>query len=238
MMRKPAEHGPIPRLAVDPAYLSVQYPTERKPGAAGRRGGGLRVAAHIHVVDDDPSFLTAVERRLRHAGYEVATYATAQHLLDNLPTDNEPSCLLLDVRIPGLGGPSLQERLIELGSTLPIIFISGYTDIPITVRALKAGAHDFLTKPVASDELLRAIEKALAHQQASQGQRSTLDGIRARIAKLTPRERQVFEHHRSRHNQQTSGTRAGHIGTHHQGPSAKGDGEDAGSHVGGTCVPC
>ena len=147
----------------------------------------------VHIVDDDPSFLTAIERRLTRAGYEVATYATAQHLLDNLPNANEPSCLLLDVRIPGLGGPELQEQLIEIGSTLPIIFISGYTDIPITVRALKAGAHDFLTKPVASDELIRAIEKALAHQQASHGQRSTLDGIRARIAKLTPRERQVFD---------------------------------------------
>ena len=148
---------------------------------------------HIHVVDDDLSFRTAVERRLTHAGYEVTTYATAQQVLDNPPNGTEPSCLLLDVRIPGLGGPELQERLIELGSTLPIIFISGYTDIPLTVRALKAGAQDFLTKPVASDELLRAIEKALGYQQASKGQRSTLDGIRERFAKLTPRERQVFD---------------------------------------------
>jgi len=152
-----------------------------------------RSVGHIHVVDDDLSFRTAVERRLTHAGYEVTTYATAQQVLDNPPNGTEPSCLLLDVRIPGLGGPELQERLIELGSTLPIIFISGYTDIPLTVRALKAGAQDFLTKPVASDELLRAIEKALGYQQASKGQRSTLDGIRERFAKLTPRERQVFD---------------------------------------------
>ena len=148
---------------------------------------------HIHVVDDDLSFRTAVERRLTHAGYEVTTYATAQQVLDNPPNGTEPSCLLLDVRIPGLGGPELQERLIELGSTLPIIFVSGYTDIPVTVRALKAGAHDFLTKPVASDDLFPAIERALARHQTSREQRTKLDVVRARIATLTPRERQVFD---------------------------------------------
>jgi FixJ family two-component response regulator len=151
------------------------------------------VAGHIHGVDDDPSFLTAMERRLKLAGYEVTVYASAQQLLDRLASVSIPSCILLDVRIPGLSGPDLQARLSELGLTLPIIFISGYTDIPLTVRALKAGAQDFLTKPVASDELFRVIEKALAHHQASQGQRSRLDGVRARIAKLTPRERQVFD---------------------------------------------
>ncbi|HSU53953.1 MAG TPA: response regulator [Candidatus Dormibacteraeota bacterium] len=151
------------------------------------------MAGHIHVIDDDPSFLTAMGRRLKHAGYEVTLYASAQQLLDRLASVSIPSCILLDVRIPGLSGPDLQARLSELGLTLPIIFISGYTDIPLTVRALKAGAQDFLTKPVASDELFGAIEKALAHHQASQGQRSTLDGIRARIAKLTARERQVFD---------------------------------------------
>jgi FixJ family two-component response regulator len=133
-----------------------------------------------------------MERRLMLAGYEVETYASAQHLLDRMPSDGIPSCILLDVRIPGLDGPGLQKRLGELGSMVPIIFLSGYTNIPITVQAMKAGAHDFLTKPVESDDLLRAIERALAHYQASRDQRRTLDGIRDRIAKLTPRERQVF----------------------------------------------
>ena len=147
----------------------------------------------IHLVDDDQSFRTAMERRLKQAGYDVATYASAQQLLDRLPTDNEPSCLVLDVQMPGLDGPALQKRLGELGSTLPIIFLTGNADTPTVVRTLKAGAHDFLTKPVQSDELLPAIENALAHQQAWRDQQSALDGIRARLATLTPRERQVFE---------------------------------------------
>jgi FixJ family two-component response regulator len=147
----------------------------------------------VHVVDDDRSFARATERRLKRAGYEVATYASAQQLLDHLPNGNEPSCIVLDVRIPGLDGPQLQSRLIELGSTLPIIFLTGYPDIPTTVRAIKAGAHDFLTKPVISGDLLRAIEKAFAHHQISRDERNKLDGVRARVATLTPRERQVFE---------------------------------------------
>jgi len=91
----------------------------------------------VHIVDDDASFRTAMERRLNYAGYEVATYASAQHLLDRLPSEDIPSCILLDVRIPELSGPELQERLNELGSTLPIIFLTGHHDIPTTVRAIK-----------------------------------------------------------------------------------------------------
>ena len=102
-------------------------------------------------------------RRLKLAGYDVATYASAQQLLDRLPTGNEPSCLILDVRMPGLDGPALQKRLGELGSTLPIIFLTGYGDTPTVVRTIKSGAHDFLSKPVNSDDLLQAIERA--HRQ-------------------------------------------------------------------------
>jgi RNA polymerase sigma factor (sigma-70 family) len=124
----------------------------------------------------------------------VATYASAQHFLDLLPSESIlPGCILLDVRIPGLSGPELQERLSELGSTLPIIFVSGHTDIPATVRALKAGADDFLIKPVTSDDLFRAIERAFAHHQTSREQQSKLDVVHSRIGTLTPRERQVFE---------------------------------------------
>src|SRR6476469_7815166 len=107
-----------------------------------------------------------------------------------LPSDSDPSCILLDVRIPGIDGPALQKRLNELGSTLPIIFISGYTDIPVTVRVLKEGAEDFLTKPVTSDDLFPAIERALARHQASRERRTKLDGVHARIGTLTSRERQ------------------------------------------------
>jgi FixJ family two-component response regulator len=147
----------------------------------------------VHIVDDDPSFRTAMERRLTHAGYEVATYASAQHLLDDLPSESVRSCLLLDVRIPELSGPELQERLSELGSTLPIIFLTGHPDIPATVRAIKAGADDFLTKPVSSDDLLQAIERAIAHHEVTRGLKSKLDVVRAHVAALTPRERQVFD---------------------------------------------
>jgi FixJ family two-component response regulator len=151
------------------------------------------VQACVHIVDDDASFRTAMERRLTKAGYEVATYASAQHLLDRLPSESVPSCVLLDVRIPGVSGPELQSRLSELGSTLPIIFLTGYLDIPVTVRAIKAGADDFLTKPISSDELLQAIARAIAHHEVTRGLKSKLDMGRAHIAALTPRERQVFD---------------------------------------------
>jgi FixJ family two-component response regulator len=146
----------------------------------------------VHVVDDDASFRKAMERRLMQAGYEVSTYPSAQHLLDCLPSESIPSCVLLDVRIPGLDGPALQTRLSELGSTLPIVFLTGHPDIPITVRAIKAGADDFLTKPVSSDVLLQAIEHAIAHHEVTRGLKSKLDIVRAHIAALTPREREVF----------------------------------------------
>jgi FixJ family two-component response regulator len=151
------------------------------------------LARIVHIVDDDASFRTAIERRLKKAGYTVATYPSAQQLLAHLPDDKEPGCILLDVRIPGLSGPELQGRLNELGSILPIVFLTGYADVQTTVRTIKAGAEDFLTKPVSSELLLGAIERALAHHETVRAQRSKLDVVRAQIATLTPRERQVFE---------------------------------------------
>jgi FixJ family two-component response regulator len=147
----------------------------------------------VHVVDDDAAFRTAIERRLKKAAYEVATYASAQHLLDRLPGEIEVGCILLDVRIPGLSGPELQERLTTLGSTLPIIFVSGYADIPTTVRGIKAGAEDFLTKPVSSDRLLQAIERAIECHIAKYRLKKSLDLARSLIATLSPRQREVFE---------------------------------------------
>ena len=147
----------------------------------------------VHVVDDDASFRTAIERRLKLAGYEVETYASAQQLLDRLPGAREPGCILLDVRIPGLSGPELQSRLIELGLSLPIVFLTGYADIPTTVQAIKAGAEDFLTKPTSSEQLIDAIERAMARYVSVRSQRKKLDSLRALVATLTPRERQVFD---------------------------------------------
>jgi FixJ family two-component response regulator len=147
----------------------------------------------VHIVDDDASFRTAIERRLKKAGYEVTAYASAQHFLDSLPQQDQPGCILLDVRIPNLSGPELQEKLCKLGSTLPIVFLSGYADVMVTVKAIKAGAEDFLTKPVSSEQLLGAIEKAMAHQETARGLKQKLDVLRAQLGTLTPRERQVFE---------------------------------------------
>jgi FixJ family two-component response regulator len=147
----------------------------------------------IHVVDDDASFRIAIERRLKLAGYEVATYETAQQLLDQLPAVVAPGCILLDVQIPGLSGPELQRRLIELGSTVPIVFLTGYADTATTVRAIKAGAEDFLTKPVASQQLIDTIERALQHQEVAGALRGRLDGFRHVLSSLTRRERQVFD---------------------------------------------
>jgi len=147
----------------------------------------------VHLVDDDASFRAALERRLKRAGYAVATYPSARELLDRLPDDTAPGCILLDVRIPGLSGPELQVRLGELGSTLPIVFLTGYGDVPTTVQTIKAGAEDFLVKPVSSEQLLRAVKQAIAHHEAAREVKRKLDALHAALATLTPRERQVFE---------------------------------------------
>lgn len=147
----------------------------------------------VYVVDDDTSFRTAIERRLRIAGYEVETYSSGQLLLDRVPAVEGPGCILLDVQMPGLSGLELQGRLIELGSILPIVFVTGHADTPTTVRAIKAGAEDFLTKPASSEQLIAAIERALARYESARSQRSKLDTILALLATLTPRERQVFD---------------------------------------------
>ena len=131
----------------------------------------------VHVIDDDASFRTAIERRLKHAGYEVETYSSAQQLLDRLPGAEKPGCILLDVQMPGLSGLELQSRLIERGSILPIVFVTGYADMPATVRAIKAGAEDFLTKPASSEQLIDAIERAMALRVRSQRTSSILRGL-------------------------------------------------------------
>ena len=146
----------------------------------------------VHVVDDDASLRVAVERRLGQAGYEVATSASAEEFLDRLPGEAAPSCILLDVRLLGMTGLELQSRLRELGSTLPIIFLTALADIALTVKAVKGGAHDFLTKPVSSEELLQSIERAMTYHQLTYDLKSKLDIVRHRVALLTPREGEVL----------------------------------------------
>lgn len=147
----------------------------------------------IHIVDDDASFRTAVGRLLREFGYEIVVYESAKQLLERLADDFVPGCILLDVQIPGLSGPELQDHLIKKGSTLPIIFLTGYGDIPTSVKAIKAGADDFLTKPVAREQLLASIERAIARHERTKQQRDRVDALRFLAGKLTPRESEVFK---------------------------------------------
>jgi FixJ family two-component response regulator len=147
----------------------------------------------VYIVDDDVSFQTAIRRRLQLAGYDVEIYSSAEQLMDQQPDDSRLGCLLVDVKIPGLSGPGLQARLHEAGSTLPVVFVSADSNIETVVQTVKAGAEDFLIKPVTSDVLLAAIERAIARHNASRKRRSELKVLRAQVARLTPRERQVFD---------------------------------------------
>jgi len=147
----------------------------------------------VHVVDDNATFRKTIEGCLEQFGYAVSTYPSAQHLLDCLPSDAAPSCILLDVRMPLMSGPELQERLGELGSTLPIIFVTGHPDVRTTVRTIKAGGEDFLIKPVTSEQLLEAVQRAIVHHNAMLKKKQARDAVLSRTARLAPRERQVFE---------------------------------------------
>jgi FixJ family two-component response regulator len=151
------------------------------------------LAATIHIVDDDASFRTSTGRLLQACGYAVVLHEAAPELLEQLPKDAGSSCVLLDVRMPGLGGLELQARLTELGSHLPIVFLTGHGDISTAVQVIKAGAEDLLTKPVAKEKLLAAIEGALARGRTRQDEQDRLEALRRLVNGLTPRERQVFE---------------------------------------------
>lgn len=146
----------------------------------------------IHIVDDDASFRSAIGELLSACGYEVSLHETAAELLD-CPLSRGAACILLDLQMIGLNGLQLQDRLSELGCRLPIVFVSAYGDIPTIVQTIKAGAEDFLTKPVTKERLLKTIERALARYGATQAQEDRISLIRSLFAQLTPRERQVFD---------------------------------------------
>jgi FixJ family two-component response regulator len=145
----------------------------------------------IHVVDDDDSLRTAVTRLLRAAGYEVRSYRSAGELLLAGPAKS-PGCVVVDVRMPGPSGLDLQDALGKSGDALPIIFLTGHGDIPMSVRAIKAGAVDFLTKPVQRQALFQAVRNALACDEESRRARERESAFRVRWEALTPRERVVF----------------------------------------------
>ena len=146
----------------------------------------------IHVVDDDPSMRAALLRLLDAAGFEARGYSsTGEFLLQPLP--ERPGCLLLDLRLPGPSGLELQAALQQQDIRLPIVFLSGHANVAASVRAMKAGAVDFLTKPVERDVLLDAIGRALERDAMQRAAREEQDRLNARFASLTERQREVFE---------------------------------------------
>ena len=147
----------------------------------------------IHVIDDDEPLRTALLRLLDAAGFEAQGHASAGEFLLR-PVPDRPGCLLLDVRMPGPSGLDLQTALPNHGVTLPIIFMTGYADVPSTVRAMKAGAVDFLEKPVQRQSLLDAIERALVMDALQRRERDEAARLRHYFSLLTPREKDVLEH--------------------------------------------
>jgi FixJ family two-component response regulator len=148
--------------------------------------------AVVFVVDDDPAIRDALTSLLRSVGLVVETFGSAQEFLNRLPPDG-PGCLVLDVRLPGVSGLDLQRALATAQMPLPIIFLTGYGDIPMSVRAMKAGAVDFLPKPFHDQELLDAVQQALERDRVVRHQRAELAGLRQRYDTLTPREREVMQ---------------------------------------------
>jgi FixJ family two-component response regulator len=147
--------------------------------------------ALVFVVDDDAPMRASLQNLLRSVGLRVEAFASAQEFLRSTRPD-VPSCLVLDVRLPGLSGLELQQRLAEGDMAMPIIFITGHGDIPMTVQAMKAGAVEFLSKPFRDQALLDAIQQALARDRAAHEQRAQSEELRRRYHSLTPRERDVL----------------------------------------------
>jgi FixJ family two-component response regulator len=146
----------------------------------------------VFVVDDDVSVREALSGLLRSAGWKVETFATAREFLAR-PRAEVASCLVLDVRLPGLSGLDLQQRMAEFNIEIPIIFITGYGDVPTSVKAMKAGAVEFLTKPFAEKELLDAIAQAIRRDRVQRHRQAETDELQRRHESLTPREREVME---------------------------------------------
>jgi FixJ family two-component response regulator len=145
----------------------------------------------VFVVDDEAAVRISLKRLLRSIGLEARTYASAQEFLHSERPD-APACLVLDIRLPGLSGLDLQQELAAASVDLPIIFVTGHGDIPMSVRAMKAGAVEFLTKPFREQDLLEAIQRGIERNRITRQQSAELRILQRRYALLTPREREVF----------------------------------------------
>ena len=146
----------------------------------------------VYLVDDEPAVVRSLSRLLRSAGYEAVGFGSAEEFLRDLPED-AAGCVVLDLSMPGLDGLALQRELAARAADLPVVFVSGRGDVPKSVRAMKEGAVDFLTKPVKATTLLAAIDKAFERGRSARAWRREVDALRTRIDSLTTREREVLE---------------------------------------------
>jgi two-component system, LuxR family, response regulator FixJ len=147
----------------------------------------------IHVVDDDVSHLRSISRLLRAFGFEVRIHDSAAEFLATLPAE-EHGCVVTDLMMPDMDGIALQQALRDSGNPLPVVFLSGHADVPLTVKAMKNGAEDFLTKGSPGEELLAAVTRALERDRAAHDNASRLHHLRQRFASLSPRESEVLQH--------------------------------------------
>jgi FixJ family two-component response regulator len=148
--------------------------------------------ATVYVIDDDVSIRESIQGLLRSAGLHTECFETAESFLRISPSGC-PSCLILDVSLPGMNGMEFQQQLRDAGHCIPVIFITGHGDIPMSVKAMKLGAVEFLTKPYPDDVLLDSVQQALARDMVSRGERAVLSTLLERHKKLTPREQEVMK---------------------------------------------
>ena len=146
----------------------------------------------VFVVDDDPLIRDGLRSLIKSVGLHVETFGSSREFMQRRPSD-APGCLVLDVRLPGLSGLDLQRELNESNFQIPIIFMTGHGDIPMSVRAMKNGAQEFLTKPVRGQDLLDAVQQAIARDRAARRERAKMADLRTRFDSLTPREREVLD---------------------------------------------
>ena len=147
----------------------------------------------VYLLDDEPSMLKALSRVLRAHGFDVMTFEKADDFFEH---ERPPglACLILDLAMPGLDGLEVQQRLAEMHDRIPIVFLTGHGDIPTSVRAIKAGADDFLSKPVKGDDLVSAVNSALNRAKIQQAEDLEIASLRKRLEQLTPRQREVFQY--------------------------------------------
>ena len=146
----------------------------------------------VFVVDDDPLIRDGLRSLIKSVGLHVETFGSSREFMQRRPSD-APGCLVLDVRLPGLSGLDLQRELNESNFQIPIIFMTGHGDIPMSVRAMKNGAQEFLTKPVRGQDLLDAVQQAIARDRAARRERAKMADLRTRFDSLTPRESEVLD---------------------------------------------